>query len=417
MKLFLFILFSSVFISGNTFSQTKTSRKNEPLTALNGVFSLAQVASVSEVYATNCASCHGRDFLGTEGGTALKGDRFQSKWKNKSLKELYLYTKSTMPKTQPNSLDEKTYTSLIALILNANGFPSGENPLSFINNTDKTIFGTPPPARRSSGFKPAIVNQKPKTIEAEWKQHRGDFASTNYSSLEQINENNVDKLKIAWRWKTDNFGPNPEFYFKSTPLMVNGILYTTAGLSRSIAAIDGETGETLWTFRLDEKERNAYVPRQNSGRGVAYWEDKINGKDRIVFVSPSYQLVALDAKTGHLVSDFGENGIVDLKKSLESTINASTSPIGSTSPPIIVNNVIVYPSPILGNQHLNIESNSEKIIAIEIFDAIGKKIKHVNVINANLKILLDIDDISPGFYHIKIETESKAKFNSNFIKL
>ena len=83
----------------------------------------------------------------------------------------------------------------------------------------------------------------------------------------------------------------------------------------------------------------------------------------------------------------------------------------------IINNVIVYPSPILGNQHLSIESNSEHIMSIEIYDAIGKKIKHVNVSNTDLKILLDISDISPGFYHIKIETESKAIFNSNFIKL
>ncbi len=344
MKNCLFTLVCAIAFGGNLYSQKKVLSNNELPTALNGVFSVSQVADVTEVYANNCALCHGRNLGGTEGGTALIGDRFQSKWKNKSLKELYVYTKTTMPKTQPNSLDEKTYASLIALILNANGFPPGEKPLSFIIKTDKTIFGIPPPSRRSAGFMPAIVNLKPKTIESEWKQHRGDFASSNYSSLEQINEDNVSKLKIAWRWKTDNFGPNPEFYFKSTPLMVKGVLYTTAGVSRSIAAIDGETGETLWTFRLDEKERNAYVPRQNSGRGVAYWEDLLNGKDRIVYVSPSYQLVALDAETGHLVSDFGDHGIVDLKKGIESPLNASTSPIGSTSPPIIVNNVIVIGS-------------------------------------------------------------------------
>lgn len=344
MKNCLFTLFCAIALGGNLYSQNKALSNKELPTALNGVFSVSQVADVAEVYANNCALCHGRNLGGTEGGTALIGDRFQSKWKNKSLKELYVYTKTTMPKTQPNSLDEKTYASLIALILNANGFPPGEKPLSFINKTDKTIFGIPPPSRRSAGFMPAIVNLKPKTIESEWKQHRGDFASSNYSSLEQINEDNVSKLKIAWRWKTDNFGPNPEFYFKSTPLMVKGVLYTTTGLSRSIAAIDGETGETLWTFRLDEKERNAYVPRQNSGRGVAYWEDQLNGKDRIVYLSPSYQLVALDAETGHLVSDFGDHGIVDLKKGIESPLNALTSPIGSTSPPIIVNNVIVIGS-------------------------------------------------------------------------
>lgn len=328
----------------NVLSQTKPIPKTELPTALNGVFTNDQVASVTEVYANQCAACHGRDLRGTEGGTALVGERFLTKWKNKTLRELYLSTKTTMPKTQPNAFDEKTYTALIAYILNANGFQSGEKPLSFKNPSEKILMGMAPPSRVSLGFRPALVNTKPKTIEAEWKQHRGDFASTNYSPLDQINERNVSQMKIAWRWKTDNFGPNPEFYFKSTPLMVKGILYTTAGLSRSVAAIDGETGETLWTFRIDEKERKAYVPRQNSGRGVAYWEDKVNGKDKIVFVSPSFQLVALDAQTGHLVSEFGENGIVDLKKGLDSQMDPTTSTIGSTSPPIIVNDVIVIGS-------------------------------------------------------------------------
>ena len=135
------------------------------------------------------------------------------------------------------------------------------------------IFYRSPPRciKGSMRFTPNAYNPKPPTIEAEWLQHRGDHASTNYSSLDQINKGNARNLKIAWRWKTDNFGPGPEFYFKSTPLMANGVLFTTAGLNRTVAAIDAETGETLWTFRFDEKERKTYVPRQNSGRGVAYW--------------------------------------------------------------------------------------------------------------------------------------------------
>lgn len=334
----IFLLLTSI----TALAQTNNAiSKNEIPTALNGVFSKDQVQSASEIYLNSCAICHGRDLRGSEGGSALIGDRFQTKWKNKTLRELFLYTKSTMPKTKPNSFDEKTYAALIAFILNANGFPSGEKPLAFKNIADKTILGAAPPSRVSMGFKPAISENKPKTIEADWPQHRGDFGSTNYSVLNQINETNAPQLKIAWRWKTDNFGPSPEYYFKSTPLMVKGVLYTTAGLSRSIAAIDAETGETLWTFRLDEKERKAYVPRQNSGRGVAYWSDEKGGKDRVVFISPSFQLVALDAQTGRPINDFGENGIVDLKKGLGSHVDPLTSTIGSTSPPIIVNDVII----------------------------------------------------------------------------
>ena len=98
--------------------------------------------------------------------------------------------------------------------------------------------------------------------------------------------------------------------------MANGVLYTTAGLSRTVAAIDAETGETLWTFRFDEKERKTYVPRQNSGRGVAYWSSPEKGKDRVIYITPSFQLIALDAQTGRLIPGFGDNGIVDLKKGL-----------------------------------------------------------------------------------------------------
>ena len=313
------------------------------LTANLGVFTKKQVEVGSTLFSTHCAACHGRDLRGTEGGNALVGDRFIAKWKDKSVGQLFDLTKSSMPKTNPHSLDDGSYSALIAYILNANGFPEGDVALPSTSARLKTIpIGTPPASSRvSMQFKPAEYKAKPTTIEGDWRQHRGDFASSNYSSLDQINKDNAKNLKVAWRWKTDNFGASPEFYFKSTPLMVNGILYTTAGLSRTVAAIDAENGETLWTFRFDEKERKTYVPRQNSGRGVAYWASPSTGKDRVIYITPSFQLVALDAQTGHLISDFGDKGIVDLKKGLDQSVDPITTTIGSTSPPIIVNDVII----------------------------------------------------------------------------
>ncbi|WP_435354861.1 PQQ-binding-like beta-propeller repeat protein [Emticicia sp. SJ17W-69] len=307
-----------------------------------GVFSKKQAENGSVLYNNNCIACHGRDLRGSEGGNALIGERFLAKWKEKPLNDLFELTKKTMPKTNPHSLDDASYTAIIAFILNANGYPSGEIDLVSNKKSLQNIFiDSPPPSRVSMRFTPNPNNQKTKTIEGEWRQHRGDFASTNYSPLDQINKENAPNLKIAWRWKTDNFGSSPEFYFKVTPLMVNGVLYTTAGLSRSVAAIDAENGETLWTFRFDEKERKTYVPRQNSGRGVAYWTSPDKGKDRVVYITPSFQLIALDAQTGHLIPDFGEGGIVDLKKGLGAYADPLTSTIGSTSPPIIVNDVII----------------------------------------------------------------------------
>lgn len=338
------VIVNLLFLSCSKKDQTLS--REVTFTANEGVFTREQVASGSILYTNNCASCHGHNLQGTEGGSALIGERFITKWKEKSLGELFEVTRSTMPKTNPHSLDDASYSNLLAFILNANEFPIGTAELPSDKNKLVTItIGTPPAqSREALQFVPKITDTQPHTIDAEWKQHRGDYASTNYSSLDQINKENVKNLKIVWRWKTDNFGPSPEFYFKATPLMVNGILYTTAGLNRSVAAIDAVTGETLWTFRFDERERKPYVPRQNSGRGVAYWTSPVKGKDRVIYITPGFQLIALDAQSGNLISDFGNGGVVDLKRGLGSHVDPITATIGSTSPPIIVNDVIIMGS-------------------------------------------------------------------------
>src|SRR5581483_4557359 len=151
----------------------------------------------------------------------------------------------------------------------------------------------------------------------EWLNNRGDLASTSYSPLDQITRDNFDKLRIAWRWKSDNFGPTPEFYFRATPLMAEGVLYTSAGLRRDVVASDAATGETLWMFRLDEGARGVSAPRRSSGRGVSYWRSSAPGEaSRIFVITPGFQLVALDAHTGRPVTSFGQDGIVDLKEGL-----------------------------------------------------------------------------------------------------
>ncbi len=111
--------------------------------------------------------------------------------------------------------------------------------------------------------------------DGEWLSYGGDGGNTKYSSLDQIHRGNVAQLEIAWRWKTHNFGPHPETDYQVTPLMVNGVLYGTAGYRRTAMAIDAATGETLWTYRMDGGVRWRDAPRRNSGRGVAYWTDGV----------------------------------------------------------------------------------------------------------------------------------------------
>ncbi len=179
----------------------------------------------------------------------------------------------------------------------------------------------------------------------EWHYYGGDAGSTKYSPLAQINAGNVRELKIAWRWKTDNFGPFPEFDYEVTPLMVNGVLYATAGYRRTAVAIDAATGETLWIYRMDEGERWEKAPRRNSGRGVAYWAD---GEDeRIYLITPGYHLVALNAKTGLPVASFGAGGIVDLKQGLDRDVDLIEATIGSSSPPIVSHGVVIVGAALL----------------------------------------------------------------------
>jgi quinoprotein glucose dehydrogenase len=148
----------------------------------------------------------------------------------------------------------------------------------------------------------------------EWRYWGGDAGSTRYSPLDQIRRENVKDLAVIWRWKAANFGPTAETYFRATPLYANGVLYTVAGERRAVAAIDPATGETLWTWRLDEGLRWEKAPRRFSGRGLTYWSD--DREERLIVATPGYYLVMLDAKTGRPVSSFGKQGIVDLMEGL-----------------------------------------------------------------------------------------------------
>src|SRR5579863_8920185 len=145
----------------------------------------------------------------------------------------------------------------------------------------------------------------------EWPTYNADLAGSRYRPLDQINASNFNKLEIAWRFKTDSIGNRPEYKLEGTPLMVNGVLYATAGSRRAAVALDAATGELLWVHGEHEGERGANAPRQLSGRGLAYWSD--GKEERIYYVTPGFRLIGLDAKTGAPIPSFGKNGMVDLK--------------------------------------------------------------------------------------------------------
>ena len=184
---------------------------------------------------------------------------------------------------------------------------------------------------------PAAAQQGAKN--GEWRTYGGDLGNTHYSPLDQISAANFDKLEVAWRFKTSNLGPRPEFNLESTPLMANGILYAAAGTRRSIVALDAATGELLWVHSEKEGPRGSAAPRQLSGRGLAYWTD--GREERILYVTPGYRLVALNAKTGLPVPGFGQNGVVDLKLDDDQQIDLVTGEVGLHATPVVAGDTVI----------------------------------------------------------------------------
>ena len=125
---------------------------------------------------------------------------------------------------------------------------------------------------------------QPSTANGEWPHYTADVRGTRYSPLDQINGSNFNKLEVAWRFKTDNLGPLPEYKLEGTPLMVKGVLYTTAGTRRSV---DRARREDRRADLVAQPARRQHAPRtsprQLSGRGVAYWTDG-KGDERILYV-------------------------------------------------------------------------------------------------------------------------------------
>jgi glucose dehydrogenase len=178
---------------------------------------------------------------------------------------------------------------------------------------------------------------------AEWRSYAGDLRNQHYSPLAQITAANFNSLEVAWRFKTDFLGPRPEFKLEGTPLMVNGVLYTTGGTRRAAVALDAATGELKWMHTEHEGARAAAAPRQLSGRGVAYWSD--GREERILYITTGYRLVALDARSGARIPSFGKDGIVDLKEGAvfgkEQPIDLVTGEIGVHSTPAITRDGVV----------------------------------------------------------------------------
>ena len=192
----------------------------------------------------------------------------------------------------------------------------------------------------------------------EWRSYGGDNGGTKYSPLEQIDAGNFDDLRVAWRWQTADTSIDVEALRESeedrpisirglqaTPLMVDGVLYLTTALYQA-AAVDAGSGETLWVHD-PQAYRGGDPTHAFRSRGLAYWSD---GNDARIFwgTSEAY-LIAVDARTGEPVRDFGDNGRVDLTEGVPRADRGAQNYqgrnlVGVASPPVITRDVVVTPT-------------------------------------------------------------------------
>ena len=232
----------------------------------------------------------------------------------------------------------------------------------------------------------SLAQLGPGTENGQWRYIGGSAYHTRYAPLNQITAENFEQLQPIWQWDGASFGAVSS---RSTPIYVDGRLYTVMGPRRHVISLDPVTGETLWSYREPHTERFAYSMRQDYGKGVAYTE--IDGRGVIYAVTPGFFLHAFDAESGEHLENWGEqvavegfprSGVVDLLADLvegwgpweESGLTfdpykgipLELGYITNSSPPIVVNDVVIVGnSAEQGYQQSRIENIPGDILAYD----------------------------------------------------
>ena len=315
----------------------------------SGVYTAAQASAGEKIYFDKCASCHGPDLAGIERAPALAGSAFLDAWRGRNLLRL-LDRIDTMPPAAPKSLSDTDATAVMAFLLRASELPSGAAPLSADRaelatiTFDRAASSAPLNSIATAATRPSTRTPTAATTgpSFEWTTYGGTLASHRYSPADQITKDNFNRLQLAWRLKTDFLGPIPDTLYSATPLAIGSVLYTTAGMRRAAIALNAATGEMLWMHTEDEGRRGGLnAIRSGAGRGLSYWGSADGSDRRIIYVTPGYQLLALDASTGVRVATFGRNGAVDLKLEDDQDVDLDTAEFGLNATPLIVGDVVV----------------------------------------------------------------------------
>lgn len=169
-----------------------------------------------------------------------------------------------------------------------------------------------------------------------WHSFLGDKEASQYSSLKQINPDNIDRLEVAWTFSTGDLVEGERTEIQANPLIIDGILYSTSPLKKAFA-IHADTGELIWMFDPFEGEE----PRSRGvNRGLATWSDG-NGHRRLFYVAGP-RLWAIDAETGEPVEEFGDNGSLNFAVGLDR--DATDIQATATSPGVVFEDKLIYGS-------------------------------------------------------------------------
>jgi quinoprotein glucose dehydrogenase len=185
--------------------------------------------------------------------------------------------------------------------------------------------------------------QGPPQAAIEWPYAGADQSQTKYSTAADITPSNAGRLALAWQWRP-NESKRPDGAlpgnFQGTPLMIDDVLYLSTSFNR-VVALNADTGAELWAFDpqayLDGPGLNLYYQH----RGVAFWRE---GSESRIFMNSHDRLFSVDARTGRLVTSFGQNGYAMLREGLRN--HDTKIEMRQVSPPVIYRNLVIVGSSI-----------------------------------------------------------------------
>src|SRR5215469_5531588 len=292
-----------------------------------GPYTAAQAAAGRTLYEANCASCHAADLSGIASAAALSGGLFMGSWGGRTAADLVGFMQGAMPPTNPGGLGDAAYVSIAAFLLDYNGARPGNDALTATSGVTIRSVATGQPRQAAQaqaggggrgrggqgrgganvngnaplgGRAEAPIPPTPRGLTvpgevknytnvtdamlrnpdpSDWIMIRHDYRANDYSTLNQINTQNVKDLQLQWVWAM-NEGTN-----QVAPLVHNGTLFIN-NPGNIVQALDARTGELIWENRIGDTAQG------NSQRGLAIYDDKV------YVTTGQAHIFALDARTG-----------------------------------------------------------------------------------------------------------------------